>query len=97
MGKFVNMDSNHITTMMPICFQLLHNLHSCHQAELSKALICIDPNNIPHETEYLLDYFEDTWIGRTDKWGWRRVPKFIVDTWLCYDRVEKDLKKKSSV
>ena len=26
----------------------------------------IDHNIIPHEAEYVLDYFEDTWMGRPD-------------------------------
>ena len=55
--------------------------------------ILIDHNIIPHEAENLLDYFEDTWIGRPDRRGRRRAPKFNVALWSCYDRVEKDLPK----
>ena len=53
----------------------------------------IDLNIIPHEAENLLVYFKDTWIGRPDRWGKRRAPKFTVHIWSCYDRVEKDLQK----
>ena len=53
----------------------------------------IDSEIIPHEAENVLDYFEDTWIGRPDRRGRRRGPKFNIDIWSCYDRVEKDLPK----
>ena len=53
----------------------------------------IDYNIIPHEAENVLDYFEDTWIGRPDRQGRLRAPKFHINIWSCYERVEKDLPK----
>ena len=55
----------------------------------------IDYNIIPHEAEKVLDYFEDTWIGRPDRRGRRPAPKFNINIWSCYDRVEKDLPKQT--
>ena len=55
----------------------------------------IDHNIIPHEAEKVLDYFEDTWIGRPDRRGRRPAPKFNINIWSCYDRVEKDLPKQT--
>ena len=53
----------------------------------------IDPNIIPHEAEILVVCFKDTWIRHPARQGKRRAPKFTVDIWSCYDRVEKDLQK----
>jgi len=34
----------------------------------------------------LIDYFEDTWIGRPN----RRAPLFSIKTWNCYSMLEND-------
>ena len=55
--------------------------------------LLIDENIIPGEADSVLDYFEDNWIGRPDRRGRRRAPKYNVDMWSCFERVEKDLPK----
>ena len=44
-------------------------------------------DNIPADLEPLVDYFEDTWIGRPHRRGQRRNPMFSIDVWSIYDRV----------
>ena len=46
--------------------------------------------NIPENFEPLVDYFEDTWIGRPFRRG-RRNPTFPPDMWSVYSRVQTDL------
>lgn len=41
----------------------------------------------------LLNYFEDTWIGRPTRRGGRREPTFSHSLWNCYDAVLHDLPK----
>ena len=35
----------------------------------------------------LIDYFEDTWIGRLKRGGNRRSPKFPIRLWNCYETI----------
>ncbi|XP_025406892.1 uncharacterized protein LOC112680884 [Sipha flava] len=46
-----------------------------------------------HETILtpLLDYFEDTWIGRISRNRQRRSPKFSIKLWNCYGLIKNDI------
>ncbi|KAE9536180.1 hypothetical protein AGLY_007403 [Aphis glycines] len=39
----------------------------------------------------ILNYFDDTWIGRTDRRKKRRSPTFKISIWNCYSLVSEDL------
>lgn len=43
-------------------------------------------NILPAELDPLVDYFEDTWIGRRRGNG-RRIPSLPIGLWNCYDAV----------
>lgn len=53
--------------------------------------LCED-NVIPQEAQGVLDYFEDTWIGRPQR-RHRRPPRFPHVMWNCFDGVNEDLPK----
>ena len=55
-------------------------------------LLC-DNNTFPHEAQEVVDYFEDTWIGRPNRRSARRPPLFSHDMWNMYSRVLDDLPK----
>lgn len=46
--------------------------------------ILVDNGNLPAELDPLVDYFEDTWIGRQRGNG-RRNPLFQIAVWNCFD------------
>lgn len=52
-----------------------------------------DNNNYPVEAQPVLDYFEDTWIGRPDRRQLRRAPRFSHEMWNCVDAVIIDISK----
>lgn len=52
----------------------------------------LDENIIPEEATELLNYFEDTWIGRLDRKG-RKSPMFNIIMWSCYDAAVAGLPK----
>ena len=39
----------------------------------------------PLEAQPVLNYFEDTWIGRPDRRQVRRPPHFNIELWNCYE------------
>ncbi|XP_060868983.1 uncharacterized protein LOC132943868 [Metopolophium dirhodum] len=39
----------------------------------------------------MINYFEDTWIGRPNRRNGRRPPMFSVNMWNCYESVIQDL------
>ena len=41
----------------------------------------------------MLDYFEDTWIGRLQNRSRRRTPKFPREWWNCYESVIQGMPK----
>ncbi|RWS20135.1 uncharacterized protein B4U80_11049 [Leptotrombidium deliense] len=41
----------------------------------------------------LIDYFEDTWIGRPTANGIRRAPRYPITNWNCYTSVIDELPK----
>jgi hypothetical protein len=41
----------------------------------------------------LVNYFEDTWIGRLDRRGRRRPPLFSIEMWNCYEVARKNKSK----
>ncbi|KAF5281724.1 hypothetical protein FQR65_LT14564 [Abscondita terminalis] len=51
-----------------------------------------EENVIPPEAQGVLDYFEDTWIGRPLR-RQRRPPRFPYNMWNCFDGVNEDLPK----
>jgi len=40
----------------------------------------------------LIEYFEDTWIGRPNH-RTRRAPLFLIKTWNCYSTLENDISR----
>lgn len=65
--------------------------------DLIKAFEALSENNffLHHEQilRPIIDYFEDTWIGRADRRGKRRVPKFPHEMWNCFEAVKNNLPK----
>ncbi|XP_076036661.1 uncharacterized protein LOC143022389 [Oratosquilla oratoria] len=55
-------------------------------------LLC-DNNTFLHAAQEVVDYFEDTWIGRPNRRNGRRPPLFRHDMWNMYSRVLDDLPK----
>lgn len=49
--------------------------------------------DFPLESQPVLDYFEDTWIGRPTRGNRRRPPRTPHSMWSCYDNVNDDLPK----
>ena len=47
--------------------------------------ILCDADILPSEAEAVVDYFEDTWIGRPDRRNRRRPPKFKLEMWNVYE------------
>lgn len=52
-----------------------------------------DNNLLPLEAQGVIDYFEDTWIGRPNRRNQRRDPIFSHSMWNCYNAVQNDLPK----
>ena len=55
-------------------------------------LLC-DNDIFPHEAQDVVDYFEDTWIGRPNRRNGRRPPIFRHGIWNMYSRVLDNLPK----
>src|ERR1051325_1686327 len=47
--------------------------------------------DFPLGSQPVLDYFEDTWIGRPTRGNKRRPPRTPHSLWSCYDNVNDDL------
>lgn len=47
----------------------------------------------PDELQGVVDYFEDTWIGRPCRRSRRRAPLFKHEMWNCFDNVVEGLSK----
>lgn len=45
------------------------------------------------QLQQVLNYFEDTWIGRPTRQGQRRNPKFSINMWNCHAAVAENLQK----
>jgi len=45
----------------------------------------------------ILDYFEDTWIGRIDRRGRRRQPQFQINLWNYYEAVKDGIPKTNNL
>lgn len=52
-----------------------------------------DNNIFPPEAQEVVDYFEDTWIGRPNRRQQRRPPQFDHAVWNCYEAVLQELPK----
>lgn len=52
-----------------------------------------DSDVIPLEAQPVVDYMEDTWIGRPDRRLVRRPPQFPHEMWNVYQAVLEDLPK----
>ncbi|XP_068250224.1 uncharacterized protein [Palaemon carinicauda] len=52
-----------------------------------------DSDIFPPEVQEVLDYFEDTWIGRPDRRQRRRPPQFPHEMWNVYEAVLHNLPK----
>lgn len=52
-----------------------------------------DKNVFPCEVQPVVDYFEDTWIGRLQRRNHRRTPHFPHCMWNCFDGVLEGLPK----
>ena len=57
----------------------------------------MDENIYPVEALPIVDYYEDTWIGRPGRRNTRRPPKFEIEMWSCFERVQEDLPKTNNV
>ncbi|XP_031350480.1 uncharacterized protein LOC116176146 [Photinus pyralis] len=55
--------------------------------------LLLDNNVFPPEAQPVIDYFEDTWIGRPDRRLRRRAPRFAHVMWNCYNSVLENLPK----
>ncbi|KAB0790553.1 hypothetical protein PPYR_15049 [Photinus pyralis] len=44
-----------------------------------------DGQIVPPEAQCILDYFEDTWIGRPSTRRQRKPPQFAINIWNCYE------------
>lgn len=53
----------------------------------------IENVEFPGEAQSVIDYFEDTWIGRPGRNNRRRAPLFRHDSWNVHDAVEDGLPK----
>ena len=53
----------------------------------------IDEELYPPEALPVVDYFEDTWIGRPCRRNIRRPPTFPIQMWSCFERIKHDLPK----
>ena len=51
-----------------------------------------DSNLIPDEAVSVLNYFEDTWIGRSTR-NRRRQPQYAHHLWNCSEAARKDMPK----
>ncbi|KAL3862811.1 hypothetical protein ACJMK2_008757, partial [Sinanodonta woodiana] len=49
--------------------------------------------DMPLASQPVLDYFEDTWIGRPTRGNKRRPPSTPHSIWSCYDNINDDLPK----
>ena len=56
-----------------------------------------DSGMYPAEAQSVLDYFEDTWIGRPQRRNRRRAPLFQHSLWNCYESVAAGLPKKAGI
>ena len=45
----------------------------------------------------VIDYFEDTWLGRPGRRNARRAPLFAINIWSCFERVKNDLPKTNNL
>ena len=52
-----------------------------------------DNEVFPFEAQDVVDYFEDTWIGRPDRRRHRRLPKFPLDMWNVHISVLDNIPK----
>ncbi|CAF4086659.1 unnamed protein product, partial [Rotaria magnacalcarata] len=43
-----------------------------------------------------VDYFEDTFIGRVIRNNRRRAPRFSVNMWNCFSRLDEELPQKNN-
>lgn len=50
-------------------------------------------NLLPEEAQPVLDYFEDTWIGRLQLRRSRRPPRFPHLLWNCFRNIQENLPK----
>nr|CAI5844980.1 unnamed protein product [Callosobruchus analis] len=55
-------------------------------------IVC-DENMLPEDAQPILDYFEDTWIGRPQRRQHRRSPRFSHSMWNCFNTVVEGLPK----
>ena len=55
--------------------------------------IIVDENMLPEDAQPIVDYFEDTWIGRRQTRQHRRRPRFPHNMWNCYDTIIQELPK----
>nr|CAI5821208.1 unnamed protein product [Callosobruchus analis] len=55
--------------------------------------ILCDENMLPEDAQPILDYFEDTWIGRPQRRQHRRSPRFSHSMWNCFNTVVEGLPK----
>lgn len=52
----------------------------------------VDNDVFPPEAQEVIDYFEDTWIGRPNR-RQRRPPQYPIEMWSVYETILEDLPK----
>ncbi|XP_064081858.1 uncharacterized protein LOC135198215 [Macrobrachium nipponense] len=57
----------------------------------------MDENIFPAEALPIVDYYEDTWIGRPGRRNTRRQTKFEIEMWSCFERIQEDLPKMNNI
>ena len=54
----------------------------------------VDSDVLPQEAQTIVDYFEDTWIGRLNRRRrGRRSPNFPIEMWNCFQKAKDGLPK----
>ncbi|QQP58582.1 Uncharacterized protein FKW44_003950 [Caligus rogercresseyi] len=51
--------------------------------------VLVANNNYLEESQIVLDYVEDNWIGRPNCHGIRRPPRFNINLWNCYEAAKE--------
>lgn len=49
--------------------------------------IIVSSGILPSESQVVIDYFEDTWVGRPQNRSQRRRTTFPIEWWNCYESV----------
>lgn len=83
-----------IETDFALPFLIISSLAFIPPHKLVKAIDVLCESDIfPPEAQQVIDYFEDTWIGRSDRRQRRRPPQFSQEIWSIHDTILEELSK----